>query len=55
MIVRDGKMLKAKLCGMKTVEAARAAETAGADFINHYNTAIFVSTVNDCSYNFISH
>ena len=26
-------MLKAKLCGMKTVEAARAAETAGADFI----------------------
>ncbi|MGN0951028.1 MAG: phosphoribosylanthranilate isomerase [Mitsuokella sp.] len=26
-------MLKAKLCGMKTIEAARAAETAGADFI----------------------
>ena len=26
-------MLKAKLCGMKTVEAARAAERAGADFI----------------------
>jgi len=33
MIVRGGEMLKAKLCGMKTVEAARAAERAGADFI----------------------
>ena len=26
-------MLKAKLCGMKTIEAACAAEKAGADFI----------------------
>ena len=33
MIVRDGRMLKAKLCGMKTIEAACAAEKAGADFI----------------------